>query len=399
MPKRPLQQLHAENFRSLHKVDVELQPLTVLVGPNGAGKSNLLSVIRFLGETARLDLDFAISRFGGFDRLCFRGTEARLRSFTVGVKANVTKFAHEGVPDEYRLRVNETKPRSPGRLSRNEEFRFKRTAKQGRRITVRGQGFSVVDEESQTKQRSAKLSTTSTALSTLPRLGPGEGGEQLRQLAELFLNFRVFEIDVDAARAPARIDDAHPRLAADASNVAAYVLSLKRDQPEVFTRLEQDLRRVVPGLKGLEIRSAGGAVAAAELAFLECGLPGSTALADASFGTVRALALLAMLHDPDPPQLTCVEEIDHGLHPHALDVIVERMREATERTQLLVATHSPTLVNRLRPEELVVCERDEATGASLIPAISPQVVRAMVEESELGLGELWFTGSLGGGLP
>ncbi len=65
---------------------------------------------------------------------------------------------------------------------------------------------------------------------------------------------------------------------------------------------------------------------------------GTTPLASASFGTIRALALLAMLHDPDPPKLTCVEEVDHGLHPYALDRIVERLRDASTRTQVLAAT-------------------------------------------------------------
>lgn len=132
--------------------------------------------------------------------------------------------------------------------------------------------------------------------------------------------------------------------------------------------------------------------------FVEHGLPGRTYLADASFGTIRALALLAMLHDPHPPMLTCVEEIDHGLHPHALDVIVERLRSAASRTQILVATHSPALVNRLDPHELIVCERENETGSSHIPAIDSDTIAEMVQESNLLPGELWFSGALGGGL-
>jgi predicted ATPase len=91
-----------------------------------------------------------------------------------------------------------------------------------------------------------------------------------------------------------------------------------------------------------------------------------------------------------------VEEIDHGLHPYALDRIVERLRSATRKTQLLLATHSPALVNRLEPEELIVCERDPSTGASRIPAIDPAEVKAVASKDDLGLGELWFSGTLGG---
>jgi predicted ATPase len=133
------------------------------------------------------------------------------------------------------------------------------------------------------------------------------------------------------------------------------------------------------------------------LNLVEAALPGSTKLQEASYGSIRALALLALLYDPSPPRLTCIEEIDHGLHPHILDRLVELLRQASSRTQFLIATHSPALVNRLTPDELIVCERGE-DAASRIPAIDPETVRAMERElqGEIGLGELWFSGALGG---
>lgn len=108
------------------------------------------------------------------------------------------------------------------------------------------------------------------------------------------------------------------------------------------------------------------------------------------------LALLVALHDPAPPPLTAIEEIDHGLHPYALDLLADRLRDASERTQLLVTTHSPTFVNRLRPEEVVICDRDPATGASIIPARSAEELRGAMDASDLRLGERWFSGALGG---
>jgi predicted ATPase len=126
------------------------------------------------------------------------------------------------------------------------------------------------------------------------------------------------------------------------------------------------------------------------------GRVGATPLAHASFGTIRALALLAMLYDPAPPLLTCVEEIDHGLHPHVFDRLVELLRQAAARSQLIIATHSPALVNRLRPAELIVCERDLDTGLARIPAVDPQAVAQTHAASGYGLGELWFSGALGG---
>lgn len=159
-----------------------------------------------------------------------------------------------------------------------------------------------------------------------------------------------------------------------------------------------DARHLVPGLQDVRLIPVGGSTEGVVIELKEAALSGTTSLAEASFGTIRALALLALLYDPDPPRITCIEEIDHGLHPYALDRIVDLLRDASSRTQFVIATHSPVFVNRLRAHELIVCERDQATGASRIPAIASEEVRAMEAEddNELALGELWFSGVLGG---
>lgn len=155
---------------------------------------------------------------------------------------------------------------------------------------------------------------------------------------------------------------------------------------------------MLPQLEHIVFDATGGSAHHIAVHLQERGLRRTTPLADASYGTVRFLGLLALLYDPHPPALTCVEEIDHGLHPQALRLIVERLREASERSQYIVATHSPALVDRLRPEEFVICERDRE-GASIIPAISAKDVHEIVKETgDQALGELWFSGVLGGDL-
>jgi predicted ATPase len=216
-------------------------------------------------------------------------------------------------------------------------------------------------------------------------------------VAELFSTFRVFDVDARAARKPSALATS-PSLQPDASNLAAFLRYLSLKEEDSFERLQADARAIVPGLERIYFRAVGGAEDAIAVELKESGLKSRTTLAEASFGTVRALALLALLYDPDPPLLTCVEEIDHGFHPYVFDRLVERLRWASERTQFLIATHSPTLVNRLRAKELIICERDPRTGESLIPAADPKDVRAMEKRAKgrMGLGELWFTGSLGG---
>lgn len=141
---------------------------------------------------------------------------------------------------------------------------------------------------------------------------------------------------------------------------------------------------MLPNLRDIRFDYPSGAAHEVVVVLEESGLRRPTQLADASYGTVRLLGLLALLYDPKPPALTCIEEIDHGLHPQALELLVERLREASERTQFIIATHSPAFADRLKPEELIVCER-LAEGSSAIPAISAAEVRRIVRQSE-GLG-------------
>jgi predicted ATPase len=208
----------------------------------------------------------------------------------------------------------------------------------------------------------------------------------------------VFDVDVAAARMPTRLSGTNLGvLSPHAENLAAFLIYLS-GQEFVWDSLVEDARTVLPQLENIEFEETGGSTDRLTVVLREHGLRRLTPLADASFGTVRLLGLLALLYDPAPPAFTCIEEIDHGLHPQALELVVQRLREASEHTQLIVATHSPALVNRLRPEEFIVCDRDEF-GASIIPALTVDEVKEIVEESgDQPLGELWFSGVLGGDL-
>ncbi|MER5493370.1 AAA family ATPase [Streptomyces sp. NPDC002490] len=399
-----LLELHVENFRSLRDVTVPLGPLTVLVGPNGVGKSNVLKVFDFLADIIRTDLQPALDARGGFDEVAFWGGVKPPTSMRIQLKATWTSHSTLNAPDEYDLTIRRRSLRSHGpayTLSRKEVFAFKRTRGRGRRITISGEEAHVVDQRSGKEEGSGSsfgIRRLSSGLSTLPRLGPSDGGDEVTRVADRLSSFRVFDVDVAAARLPTQLRAADmATLAPHAENLAAFLISLSA-RDDLWERLVEDARHVLPQLENIEFEEVGGAIDQLTVVLRERGLRRLTPLADASYGTVRLLGLLALLYDPRPAAFTCIEEIDHGLHPQALELVVQRLREASERTQFIVATHSPALVNRLRPGEFLVCDRDEE-GASIIPALTVDEVEAIVEASgDQPLGELWFAGVLGGDL-
>lgn len=399
-----LLELHVENFRSLRDVTIPLGPLTVLVGANGVGKSNVLKVFDLLADIIRTDLEPALETRGGFDEVAFWGGPKPPTTLRIRLKATWTTHSSPNAPDEYDLKVRRysapsNKDNGRYRLTRSESFQFKRTRGRGRRITVSGERATVVDTRPSSGLEDSSefgIQRLSSGLSTLPRLASAEGGTEVARVAQQLSSFRVFDVNVHAARQPSRrlYDD----LSSNADNLASFLYTLSIRGGDLWGRLMDDARSVLPQLLDIEFVMVGGGADQITVFLRERGLRRPTPLADASYGTVRLLGLLALLYDPAPPALTCIEEIDHGLHPQALRLIVERLREASALTQFIVATHSPALTDRLLPEEIVICERDD-DGASLIPAITTGDVRAIVEESgDLPLGELWFSGVLGGDL-
>lgn len=399
MDKR-LRWLEVENFRSLRNISLPLRDLNVLVGPNGAGKTNVLQVFEFLADMIRTDLEPALNSHGGFDEVVFRGGDRPPTSMRIKVAATWTTHSRVTAPDEYDLRITRRAKKSGFSLERREAFSFKRTQGRGRRITISGQQASVVDTggDAAKTERSVGIRRLSSGLSTLPRLSDESGGTEVSAVADRLASFRVFDVKVNAARRPTRISGRREPLAEDASNLAAFMLNMARTHEREWSNLVDDATEVLPQLKDIDFEYPSGAGREVVVVLDERGLRRPTQLADASYGTIRLLGLLALLYDHDPPALTCVEEIDHGLHPQALELLVERLREASDRTQFIIATHSPALADRLTPDELIPCERRE-DGSSAIPALSPEKIREVADASDnQPLGELWFSGALGGDL-
>jgi predicted ATPase len=408
--RRAITEVNAENFLSLKRVRVGLDELTVLVGPNGGGKSNFLSIFRFLGEVARTDLVPAVqSIFGSFGNLVFAG-ERKNNSVKIGIKAQVTDHSSPSAPDEYSLSFRPIgNIRSVPAFMRHESVVLKRYEGRGRRITLNGRklefettnrigarlGKLRAEPSGSPAPATFNIEQSSSALSVLRRIGEAHDTRQVAQLADIFENLRLFDPMVPMARR-ASTRDRGLFLESNASNLAAVLLRLKTETPHIFEALEQDIREILRGFRSFVFQKGGTSEEMVRVLLQESGLSEPTPLERASFGTIRAIALFTMLREPNPPRLTCIEEVDHGLHPYALDVLVERLRDASSRTQIVIATHSPALVNRLQPSELRVFERDWETGETRHVDIEPDTLEEMRQKSGYELGELWFSGALGG---
>jgi predicted ATPase len=113
-----------------------------------------------------------------------------------------------------------------------------------------------------------------------------------------------------------------------------------------------------------------------------------------SDGTLRYLCLLAILCDPDPPRLVCIEEPELGLHPDLVPKVADLLIDASRHMQLIVTTHSDALVDAMteRPEAILVCEKH--AGQTRISRLDSEHLSTWLRQYRLG--ELWTRGELGG---
>jgi predicted ATPase len=246
----------------------------------------------------------------------------------------------------------------------------------------------------QKKPRSLQRESIKPDQSILAQRRDSDLYPELTQLADTLAGLQLYRDwtlgRFSGARRPQQTDLPNEHLLPDASNLALVINRLKRD-PAARRRLVEGLKRIYEGVDDVHVDIVGGA---AQLFLLEQtgGAMPATRLSD---GTLRYLFLLTLLCDTTPPPLLVIEEPELGLHPDLLPVLAELLIDASQRTQIIVTTHAPMLVDALsaQPEAVVVCERRDG-GATHMERLDAQQLGPWLEKFRLG--QLWLSGEIGG---
>ena len=186
------------------------------------------------------------------------------------------------------------------------------------------------------------------------------------------------------------------RLSASGDNLPNVIQYLKEQHPERLSEILATLTRRVPRLE--KVDSEPMADGRLLLQIKDAPFERPILAKYASDGTLKMLAYLTVLYDPDPPQFVGIEEPENHLHPRLLPELVEECRAASARTQLMVTTHSPFFVNGLRAEELWVLYRDEQGYTQARRAADMRGVKEFMEQGAQ-LGHLWMEGHFDVGDP
>jgi predicted ATPase len=384
-----IEYLRVQNYRALRDVELKsLTPMTVLLGPNGSGKSTIFDVFAFLSECFELGLRRAWDRRGRAKELKTRGADGPL---VIEIRYREPGFS----PITYHLAIDERKGAPVvveewlrwTRGTRGKPFRFLDYKE--------GHGKAISGESPDIAATRVDIPLKSPDLIAVNALGQFAEHPRVAALRDFITGWYVSYFSVDDTRGQ---PEAGPqeRLSRTGENVANVIQYLAEQHPERLEKIFAVLRQRVPRVERvLAEPMADGRLL---LQIKDAPFDHPVLARFASDGTLKMLAYLVLLHDPNPPAFIGIEEPENFLHPRLLPELAEECRKASSRGQLLVTTHSPFFVNALRPEEVRVLYRDASGYTHAVRAADIRGVPEFMEDGAL-LGQLWLEGHFGIGDP
>ncbi len=383
--------LRVRNYRALRDLNLRnLTPLTVLLGPNGSGKSTVFDVFAFLSECFSDGIRRAWDRRGRFRELRSRDSDGPI----------IVELKYREKPKAplitYHLELDEEEGYP---VVTHEFLRWTRGGRAGRPFNFMeyrsGEGSVVTGDAPEASDTRIERRLAGPDVLAVNTLGMLAENPRVIALREFVTSWHLSYLSADAARGnPEAGGEEH--LSPTGGNLANVIQYLHEQHTDELDRIFGVLRRRVPRIDRVEAEP----LADGRLLLRIKDAPFATPVLSrfASDGTLKMLAYLTLLHDPNPPKLIGVEEPENFLHPRLLPELAEECRAASERTQLLVTSHSPFFLNGIRANETRVLWRDDGgyTQAQRVSDIAG--VKDFLDEGA-SLGDLWMEGQFRMGDP
>ncbi|MXX07868.1 MAG: AAA family ATPase [Gammaproteobacteria bacterium] len=373
--KGALEKLSVRGFKSIRELkDFPLKELNVFVGANGAGKSNLIELFRMLAAMADKNFSKYILAHNGADGFLFNGPKV-----TTSISAEFVFKSHSSFsqgPNTYRF---EATPTTDGRkflLSEERQY-----------VTTSPRSYGPAAEESRLWDEKDEVAMRGNF--------KGVG----HHVYESISNWMVYHFHDTSANAPMRryeiVEDCQ-RLRSDASNIAPFLSHLRKERLDsnCYKEIVNSVRLIIPFFDDfrLDVHKLGEANKVA-LSWQQIGSDFPMQPFHLSDGSIRFICLATALLQPWPPSMIIIDEPELGLHPEAIGILSELIQDAAKRTQIVVATQSPLLLDQFAIEDIVVVNR--RNGQSTFERLE----RADYDQwlKEYSVGQLWTKNVIQGG--
>lgn len=418
-----IHRIHIENFKSFSEIDIGLTRFNVVIGSNAAGKSNFISIFKFLRDIARHGIVNAIAMQGGPVYL----QNARIRNS----RDLVVKITYQPDNPFEVIDPHGSGASLLGLRSCESSYEF------ALRFDESGDGFSIVRDQLVIGCEVSECSRSGTAVSETTRIGRGEiivtsaGGElkydtripdgcpltdrdiipaffrgkrlpertllletlygyPLPHTEKFFDKIAIYDIDPKLPKKGVVITG-RCELEEDGSNLALVIKTIieNPDKKRKFSNLLRDVLPFVEDFSVKKFMDVSFILTLRERYVKSYELPASS-LSD---GTIAIFAMIIALYFEEKPFIIIEEPVSH-IHPFLVSRLMAMMKEASEKKQVMVTTHSTEVVKYAALEDVLLISRDSEGYSIVSRPGDKEEVRAFLE-NEIGIEELYVQNLLG----
>lgn len=357
-----------QNYKSIRDLSLPLRELNVFIGANGSGKSNFISFFELTKALYERHLGAYTLKRGGIDNLLYHSRRHSPHIYGLLDFDNTNAF---------HFKISPVLTGSKGFVEETGDY-FNATYAQGKRY---GQWSHAIWDTG--VEESAILTSEHYRL------------RYVKNYLQSFTVYHFHDTSLNSKmRAPSDIGD-NVYLRDDASNLAAYLYMLEKTDGKAFKLIEGVVRSVAPYFDRFDLKPDRNNPSLISLEWKEKGV--DTYLNGLSFsdGTLRFIALAALLLQTNLPKVIIIDEPELGLHPVAIETFAAMVKRASSlNSQIIISTQSSNLVNCFTPEDIVAVDR--ADGQTVFRRLNVEDLRAWMENYDYTISDLWEKNIIGG---
>lgn len=369
-----IEYLEIERFKSIKKLELEMNPINILIGSNGVGKSNFVSFFKLIHAIFNRNLQRYVIEENA-DNILYFG-----RKNSEFLYGKLVFNSGNGNNNAYYFNLAQNKL---GGLFIEEE----------------GSGFNV---DKKTSRRESSFRHKYYYYNNLEEsVIPSSSSYRDNYLREHLTNLQIFHFHDTSStsflRRPCNLND-NLYLKQDGRNLPAFLYLLKNKHEKVYRRILKTIQSVAPYIHNFILEPDKFKEDEISLRWVDIGdLNNQFNAYQLSDGTLRFIALATLLMQPLPPSVIIIDEPELGLHPFAIGKLAGMVNLVSKKSQVIIATQSPGLISHFKPEDIIVMDRDKSENQTIFNRLNSETLKPWLEE--FSIGELWVNNDINSAQP
>ena len=361
-----LDYISVKGFKSIASAKVDLKPINVIIGPNGSGKSNFIGLFAFLHEIREGRLNDYVRRAGGAEQVLYFGSKV-----TSEIRI-LLSFRQE--VNQYELTL---KPTADDSLYPAEEQVY---------FWSKNRYSKPYSESLSSLENGREAGISDSRLQRIPNW-------VRNRLGKCWLYHVHDTSEISPLRKTVKLNDS-TFLRPDGSNLPAFLYLLQHKHPDTYSLIRRTVQMVAPFFDDFQLIPDPLSEEDIRLAWKHNNSDKYFGVSSLSDGTLRFIVLATLFLQPDIycPSVILVDEPELGLHPYAITTLASLVKQASQKTQIILSTQSSLLLDHFQPEDVLVTDLVE--NATQFTRLDPSTLETWLEN--YSLGQLWEKNELGG---